>query len=209
MGSRNYPIRTRHLVPERWHVALVDSAGVRTELGYVPIDSFSTLVIPHSVPDGVYNVEITADGLAWRGLVQKSPGAVTIDWSASAPGVVGLPLFKNLTYDIYQEWIRLKWDGDVPPELSGQVSAGIWIGFGVPDFATKEPTVTIPLFSFESSHEYIIRGVSLDWDDSSNVGQSVYAGVAPIGRNGEIGAGLSIVLPDRRVSIPPAALEEG
>ena len=157
MPQRVIPIRTRHFVPQRWNVVLVNAAGTRYDLGSVPItDTSATILIPGSVPDGVYDVEITADGLAWRGVVQKGIGSVTIDSGTSVPEVVGLPLFTNFSYEIDSGWVKLKWNGDVPKELSGLVSAGLWFGYGIPDF-TQAPSVTIPLFHYETQHQYIMK----------------------------------------------------
>jgi len=157
MPQRVIPIRTRHFVPQRWNVVLVNAAGTRYDLGSVAIaGSSASIIIPSSVPDGTYDVEITADGLAWRGVVQKGIGSVTIDSGTSVPEVVGLPLFTNFSYEIDSGWVKLKWNGDVPKELSGLVSAGLWFGYGIPDF-TQAPSVTIPLFHYESQHQYIMK----------------------------------------------------
>ena len=157
MPQRVIPIRTRHFIPQRWNVVLVNAAGTRYDLGSVAIaGSSASIIIPSSVPDGTYDVEITADGLAWRGVVQKGIGSVTIDSGTSVPEVVGLPLFTNFSYEIEDGWVKLKWNGDVPKELSGLVSAGLWFGYGIPDF-TQAPSVTIPLFHYESEHQYIMK----------------------------------------------------
>src|SRR5690606_7631691 len=153
--QRSHLFRSRNLLPEAWSVTLVDSIGARYEAGEIAIGSgVVKLALPSGLPDGPYNIEITSTGLAWRHLVQKVVGSVTIDSVASEPVVVGWPLITNFRYDIYKGWIRLLWNGDVSPADSGVVSAGIWLGAGVPDFSC-DPTVTVPLFSQHSEHFYI------------------------------------------------------
>jgi hypothetical protein len=223
----NLPIRTRHLVPQRWNVQLVNAAGAAYDLGSVDIASAAAIAVPSSVPNGVYSVEITADGLAWRGVLQKSIGSLTIDSTASAPYSVDWPLFTDFSYEIENEWIKLKWNGDVPPELSGLVSAGLWLGYGVPDFA-EDPSVTIPLFSHESEHVYFVQEdltwgsqfapyhwSAEHWDAHWNplhwpgAVATPYAGLAPVARDGTQGSGQYIALPNRVVLVPPAAIRQG
>ena len=223
-------VRTRQFLEQRWLVTLINAAGTRYELGYVDIedDIPSAISIPITVPDGTYDVEVKTWGLAWEGLVQKNTATVVVDRTSSEPITDGLPLFTNFSYDIYKEWIRLLWDGDVPLADSGLVSAGIWFTNGIPDFST-DPSVIIPLFSFQSEHVFIISEdedfldtteemhwltnywFQTHWIQNYWLENSAfrYAGLAAISAAGVVGAGQYIVLPDRSVAVPATVVEEG
>ena len=229
MPVRQFQLRARHLVKSLWTVALVAGDGTEYSLGEHPIEDSVTIPIPITVPDGEYDVRVITDGVAWRGLIQKTVGSILIARTDSVPVIAGLPLFKNLRYDIHNEWLRIKWNGDVPPELSGLVSAGLWFSVGAPDFASSEPTVTIPLFSQHTEHVYIVnRNLAFDatyayrfwtqlywaagyWRPGywHRTRDRAYVGVAPINSAGERGAGQYIPIPDRSVVIPSRAVKEG
>lgn len=225
-------VRTRRFLEERWFITLISSTGTRYELGYTDIedDIASSIAVPGSIPDGTYTVEVKTTGLAWENLVQKKTATVTIDSGSSTPITDGLPLFTNFRYDIHEGWIRLLWDGDVPLlELTaGSVSAGIWLSNGVPNFSTT-PTVTIPLFSWQTEHQYLIRRnetaedklesmywLERFWIINHWVEQHWlytrafnYAGLAAISSAGVQGPGQYISLPDRTVVIPSAIVKQG
>ena len=193
-------VRTRKLLEERWFVTLINAAGTRYELGWCDIeaDTASALPIPVTVPDGSYDVEVLVNGLAWESLFQKNTASITIDRTSSIPVVASVPLFTNFTYDIFEGWVRLRWDGDVPLDQSGQVSAGIWLTAGVPNFAT-DPTVIVPLFSYNSSHTYL----------AENDGSFAYAGLAPMDVDDVVGTGQYIAIEDRTMVDPIFVVEEG
>jgi len=192
-------IRTRRFLKEGWEVTLVNSAGTRYSLGTINQTSDErSLIIPVSVPDGTYSVEVITNGLAWDGLVQKNNGSITIDRTSSVPIDTGTPLLTDLRYDSYMGLLRLKWDGDVSPANSGIVSAGIWLSSSVPDFNT-DPTYTIPLFSYQSEHFFLI-----DYD--SLIG---YAGIACIDEDSNQTSEQYISIPDRSVIAPSAVAEPG
>jgi len=223
-------IRTRRLLAERWEVSLIDSAGTEYNLGFVDITagSASEILIPPEVPDGTYTVRIWTWGLAWKQLEQKPIGTITIDRTSSTPILDGVPLLTNFRYDIHQGWLRLLWDGDVPLANSGLVSAGVWLTAGVPDFSS-DPTVTVPLFSYNSTHQYIVRLASnpadtlarrywteMFWLDEHwlrmhwlGVSGYAYAGLAAYNADGERGPGQYIAIPDRGTMPPSVVIEEG
>ena len=97
-------IRTRRLLEQKWFVTLIDSAGIRTELGYVNIEdggSDSVIIIPGTVANGTYQVEIKTTGLAWKGLIQKNFKTIIIDDTSSEPILSTFPLITDFQYDIY------------------------------------------------------------------------------------------------------------
>ena len=199
VAFRNTRINTKRLRAERWYTTLINSVGTRYPLGWVDVAGESSVVIsiPGSVPDGLYDIEVKTYGMAWEGLVQKNWGSVLLDSGASVIVSEGLPLLTNLRYDIDQGHIRLLWDGEVSPDDSGLVSAGIWLSNGVPDFGT-DPTLTIPLFSFDTTHTYTL------FEEVSYT----HAGVAAI-RGDDTGDGSWILLPSRVITDPKAVVIEG
>jgi len=224
-------IRTRRFLEQRWLITLINSSGTRYELGYTDIQddgTASSIAVPDSVPDGIYDVEIKTTGLAWKELRQKNTATVVIDRTSSEPIVSGLPLLTNFRYDLHRGWLRLLWEGDVPLADSGLVSAGIWLTSGVPDFE-EVPTVTLPLFSYQTSHQYIIRHsedpvdvveerywyknhwLNVYWTLPHwlDVSAFRYAGLAAISADGEQGPTQYITIPDRAVLAPAVIVEEG
>ena len=218
-------IRTRRHREERWFVTLINSSGTRYELGWVDIVKGGTasIGIGAGVPNGTYSIEVKSYGVSWEGLIQKNFGTVTVDTGSSTPVVDDLPIFTNFRYDIFEGWLRLLWDGDVPPSYSlsaGVVSAGIWLTSGIPDFGAS-PTVTIPLFAYHTEHQYIIQlnedledvfeslywleGFWLShWRENHWLSHTAfnYAGLAAINDDGDVGPGQYINLPDRSVLEP-------
>jgi len=225
-------IRTRRFLEQKWLVTLINSAGVRTELGYVNINddgSDSVITIPGTVPNAVYQVEIKTTGLAWKGLIQKDFRSIEIDDTASEPLVDTYPLITDFEYDIYQNWLRLLWNVDVEESLIfGSVSAGLWFTLGVPDFST-DPSVIIPLFPYNTKHQYLIQmdktqteiAQNIYWSDTYFItnywlnnywlkaASFQYAGIAIIDADNNVGPGQYITLPDRSVIVPTAVIEEG
>jgi hypothetical protein len=192
--------RTRTLLQQRWAVTLINASGTRYALGRCDIDDsggVSAIVVPDSVPNGTYDVEVRASGLAWEGLIQKTFSTVVIDRTGSEPIETGLPILTGLRYDYYEGWVRILWEGDIPPVSAGLVSAGLWLSAGVPNFSAS-PSVTLPLFSHQSTHCYLLRDGSF----------ATYIGLAAIDGDGNQGSEQYIALPDLTLLCPPAALVE-
>jgi hypothetical protein len=72
----------------------------------------------------------------------------------------------------------------VSPSDSGSVSAGIWLTEGIPDFSA-DPTFTIPLFSYQSTHSFLIETDT----------EAAYAGVACLGDTEVVNSGDSYWFP--------------
>jgi len=216
----------RALLREQWVVALVAEDGTEYELGTVDVRDGGALTIPASVPNGTYEVKVSAIGIGWRDLISKPTKTIKIDRTASEPITDALPVFSNLRYDIFQGWLRLLWDGDVPGD-SGMVSAGIWLSDEPIDFSV-EPDVTIPLFPAHTTHSYLMRlsrdpaetrrGIywrsevfeihywpTVYWLSGSAI---LWAGVAPISPDGTVGDGVTVALPDRAVGVPISLIYE-
>lgn len=217
---------TRRVRAQRWAVHLRDSSGNLYAVGVSLVNRGDTvrLPVPPGVPDGDYEVLVSPEGIAWGHTHQRPVGSVRLDRSGSEPIASVGAVFSKLRYDTDTGWLRLLWDGDVPDHLSGLVSAGIWLGDGVPDFAADSPTVTIPLFTGYTTHSYILRvdgeGDSVyparaypgyHWPEywAPATYEWAYAGVAPIDADGNLGSGIYISLPDRSVTDPAAVVETG
>ena len=226
-----FPITTRKFLKQKWSVTLINNVGTRYDLGSVDIEddgSDSVIIIPGTVPNDTYQIEIETTGLAWETLIQKGFKSIVIDDTSSEPLVDTYPLITDFQYDIYQNWLRLLWNVDVEESLIfGSVSAGLWFTLGVPDFGT-DPDVIIPLFSYNTEHQYLIQAAKTQlemyqdmfWLDTHyitnywiknhwlNVGAFNYAGIAIIDADDNVGPGQYITLPDRSVITPIATIEE-
>jgi len=195
-------IRTTRLLKSIWRVVLEDENGVQYDLGKQSIVSDSaTFSIPPSVPDGAYTILVYSRGGLWKedDLLAASQMSVTIDRTSSEAMLVNTPKPLNLRYEIDEGQLKLLWECAVPVGTSsGLVSAGIWLTQSVPDFNT-DPDVTLPLFSFNSTHSYFVR-----------VQESIsYAGVALKFGEGNYGEGQYITVPDRSAVRPSFTATQG
>jgi len=197
----NVPINNRLFVDRFWTVSLINSDGDEYELGTVAMGADTlSIEIPGTVPNGTYEVKVVATGLAWEGLIQKSPGTIKIDREASVQVESVITEIRNLRYTIEYGRLVLRWDSVVSVADSGLVSAGIWLTEGVPDFEVDTSTHIVPLFSFQTENTFRLSG-----EDVAN-----YAGVAVIGENDVImGDGSYIALPARATGTPTTVVEEG